>query len=61
MQAIIGVAAVLPWDFKILAAFLSDWLPVYGKRRLPYLVLGIFVQIIEKALLGTLAPTVGCE
>ena len=59
MQAIIGVAAVLPWDFKILAAFLSDWLPVYGKRRLPYLVLGIFVQIIEKALLGTLAPTVG--
>ena len=60
MQSTInGVVAQMPWDFKILAAFLSDWMPICGRRRLPYLVIAIFVEAVEKFLLGTLAPTVG--
>ena len=36
-QAIIyGVIGPMPWNFKFAAAFLSDSVPIFGYRRVPY-------------------------
>eukprot|EP00451_Oxyrrhis_marina_P015045 CAMPEP_0204328978 /NCGR_PEP_ID=MMETSP0469-20131031/13811_1 /ASSEMBLY_ACC=CAM_ASM_000384 /TAXON_ID=2969 /ORGANISM="Oxyrrhis marina" /LENGTH=503 /DNA_ID=CAMNT_0051311497 /DNA_START=102 /DNA_END=1613 /DNA_ORIENTATION=- len=44
-QALLGgVVSALPWNLKIFAAFLSDVVPICGKRRLPYLIMGFALQ-----------------
>ena len=45
-QAILGVWAGLPWNFKMIAAFTSDTVPIFGRRRLPYLAIGLLLQLI---------------
>ena len=45
-QAILGVWGGLPWNFKILAAFLSDSVPICRRRRVPYLAFGLALQLI---------------
>lgn len=58
MQTVItSVAGLLPWDFKIFVAFLSDWMPICGRRRIPYLSTAVALQVVERILVGTLAPT----
>ena len=47
----------MTWDFKIFVAFLSDWIPICGRRRMPYLVAAILAQVFEKIALATLEPT----
>lgn len=48
------VVSVLPWNLKFLAAFTSDTFPVCGRRRLPYMVLGLCGQAACWSLLSTL-------
>ena len=45
-QAILGVWAGLPWNFKMIAAFTSDTVPIFGRRRVPYLAIGLLLQLI---------------
>ena len=49
------VIGALPWDFKIFVAFLSAWMPLFRRRRVPYLCIAIVVQIVERILIGTRA------
>jgi len=39
-----GVVEAMPWNIKIFVAFTSDILPIYGRRRVPYLIIGMFLQ-----------------
>ena len=48
---ITGVVGNLPWDLKIVFAFLSDWIPICGRRRVPYLIIALSAQAVEKMLL----------
>ena len=44
-QAVIfSVVSVLPWNLKFFAAFVSDTFPLWGRRRIPYMVLGLCGQ-----------------
>ena len=59
-QAVLGVWGGLPWNLKIFAAFLSDSVPVCGRRRIPYLTLGLALQLIAfSALASGRVPSVG--
>ena len=49
-----GVVCALPWNLKIIAAFVSDTVPLCGLRRLPYLLLGLALQGGGWLLLGIL-------
>lgn len=42
---ITGTMLALPWSFKVLYGLLSDCVPIRGKRRKPYFIIGwsIFV------------------
>ena len=57
-QAILGVAGGLPWSFKIFAAFLSDAVPVFGRRRVPYIVLSLLLQLTAYYILASDMPSV---
>ena len=46
----------VPWNFKFAAAFLSDTLPICGRRRIPYLVGGIVAQCSAYWLIGVSGP-----
>ena len=48
LQAVVyGVVLSLPWNLKILVAFLSDCVPLWGgQRRRPYLVVGLLLQAL---------------
>ena len=46
MTTINGVVGSLPWDFKIFVAFFSDWFPICGRRRIPYLCAALVVQAV---------------
>ena len=53
-----GVVCSLPWNLKIIIAFISDVQPIFGYRRLSYLLLGLLGQAggwIALGLLGTTA------
>ena len=52
VQEIFGVIGSVPWNFKFAAAFLSDTLPICGRRRIPYLVGGIIAQCSAYWLIG---------
>ena len=57
-QAMLGVAGGLPWSFKIFAAFLSDAVPVFGRRRVPYIVLSLLLQLTAYYILASDMPSV---
>jgi hypothetical protein len=56
IQAIFGVIGAVPWNFKFAAAFLSDTLPICGRRRIPYLAMGVIAQCSAYWLIGVSAP-----
>eukprot|EP01043_Picozoa_sp_COSAG02_P005889 COSAG02_NODE_163_length_32424_cov_21.759010_7_plen_466_part_00 len=56
IQAIFGVIGSVPWNFKFAAAFLSDTLPICGRRRIPYLAGGVIAQCSAYWLVGVSAP-----
>jgi hypothetical protein len=56
IQAIFGVIGSVPWNFKFAAAFLSDTLPLCGRRRIPYLAMGVIAQCSAYWLVGVSAP-----
>jgi hypothetical protein len=37
---ITGTMLALPWSFKVLYGLLSDCVPIRGKRRKPYFIIG---------------------
>jgi hypothetical protein len=39
-----GVVNAIPWNLKLLAAFVSDVAPIFGRRRVPYLILGCILK-----------------
>jgi hypothetical protein len=43
-KALLGVVEAFPWNLKICAAFLSDVRPICGRRRVPYLIMGLLMQ-----------------
>lgn len=44
-QTLIGnVINQVPWNLKIFFAFLSDVAPIFGRRRIPYLVIGCVLK-----------------
>ena len=36
----------LPWSFKIVYGLISDNVPIFGYRRIPYLIISGFVQFV---------------
>ena len=56
VQAIFGVIGSVPWNFKFAAAFMSDTLPICGRRRIPYLAGGIVAQCAAYWLISVSAP-----
>jgi hypothetical protein len=61
-QAVIfSVVATLPWNLKFFAAFLSDTFPICGRRRLPYMVMGLLGQALCWSLLALLPIAEGWE
>jgi hypothetical protein len=58
-QAILGVWSSLPWNFKILAALLSDAVPILGMRRKPYLASGYLLQLLAVVVLAGTPSAVG--
>ena len=42
----------LPWNFKMVAAFLSDTVPILGRRRVPYLAIGLCLQLAAYLVLA---------
>ena len=59
-QAVLGVWSTLPWNFKMLAAFPSDTVPICSRRRAPYLATGLLLQLLAYVTLAaTHAPSVG--
>ena len=53
-----GVVCSLPWNLKIFVAFLSDVVPIFGRRRVPYLFVGLALQAAAWTLLGFAGKTV---
>jgi len=47
-----GVIGSLPWNIKIFVALLSDTVPIFGHRRVPYLVIGSILQGCAFLVLG---------
>ena len=58
-QAVLGVWGGLPWNFKIFAAFLSDTVPLCGRRRVPYLGASLMLQLIAYCVLANGVDSVG--
>eukprot|EP01051_Picozoa_sp_SAG22_P014282 SAG22_NODE_1708_length_3768_cov_2.094576_2_plen_702_part_00 len=59
-QAIIyGVIGPMPWNFKFVAAFLSDSCPILGRRRIPYYVLALVLQFVGWTTLAKAPPSIG--
>ncbi|KAL1519709.1 hypothetical protein AB1Y20_023219 [Prymnesium parvum] len=54
-----GVIGALPWNLKLLVAFTSDVAPICGRRRVPYLVLGLLLQGASWLLLCLLGASIG--
>ena len=48
-----------PWNLKILFAFLSDCVPIFGQRRKPYFFMGIVVQAAGWLILGLSPASIG--
>jgi hypothetical protein len=48
-----------PWNLKILFAFLSDCVPIFGQRRKPYFFGGIMLQALAWLMLGLAPPSIG--
>ena len=44
----------LPWNIKVLFAFLSDSYPIFGYRRKPYILIGIIICAVSWILFGVL-------
>ena len=54
-QAILfGVVYAIPWNLKFVAAFISDTLPIRGRRRRPYMVAGVLGEGLFWGLLSWL-------
>jgi hypothetical protein len=58
-ELIYGVMGACPWNFKILVAFISDCVPIYGYRRKPYMLIGVTTQVAGLLLLGLAPPSIG--
>ena len=56
--ALFGALMRLPWQFKIAVAFLSDAVPLCGRRRLPYLMLALTAKAALMATIAMQLPTV---
>jgi hypothetical protein len=53
---ILDVIVQIPWSLKLLYAFLSDTYPLCGKKRKPYLFIGIICCGLSWILLGSIRP-----
>lgn len=51
---ITGTVLALPWSFKILYGLLSDCVPIGGKRRKPYFIIGWTVFVFANVFLAAL-------
>jgi hypothetical protein len=56
--ALFGALMRLPWQFKIAVAFLSDAVPLCGRRRLPYLMLALTAKAALMATIAVQLPSV---
>ena len=58
--AIFGVLLSIPWQFKLAMAFLSDTVPIAGRRRIPYLLICLSMQALSQLLIGlSVGPDLG--
>ena len=53
-QNVLTTMTQLPWSFKLLYGLLSDCVPVCGKRRKPYFILGWIFFIMANLLLASM-------
>jgi hypothetical protein len=50
----------LPWSFKVFYGLLSDTVPIRGKRRKPYYLIGWALFLVANASLALIGcPTIG--
>jgi len=56
-----GVVDAFPWNLKIFFAFLSDVRPICGRRRVPYLVIGLIFQSASWIALSLLSEKMTFE
>lgn len=56
-QVVLGVIGSMVFQLKIIAAFLSDVVPICGCRRKPYLIFGLLVQVVAWCCLGFFGET----
>ena len=52
--ALFGVLLSVPWQFKLGMAFLTDSVPIGGRRRIPYLLVCLSVQAVVNLCIGLL-------
>ena len=52
--ALFGVMLSVPWQFKLGMAFLTDSVPIGGRRRIPYLLVCLSVQAVVNLCIGLL-------
>lgn len=56
LQALVGVVTSFAWNFKMMAAFTSDCVPICGYRRRPYLYIGLVLYCASYFALGAFPP-----
>ena len=49
-----GTMLALPWSFKVLYGLLSDCVPIMGKRRKPYWLLGWLIYVLAYLILAAM-------
>ena len=42
---VLNIIAQIPWQLKLFYAFLSDTVPIGGRRRKPYMIIGVILFI----------------
>ena len=52
--ALFGVLLSVPWQFKLGMAFLTDSVPIGGRRRIPYLLICLSMQAVVNLCIGLL-------
>ncbi len=58
IQAIIGVLSSFAWNLKVVVAFISDSVPIFGYRRVPYLYIGLIAYSIAFLTISLFPPSI---
>ena len=53
---VLNIIAQIPWQLKLFYAFLSDTVPIGGRRRKPYMIIGVILFTIAWITLGLIRP-----